>query len=231
MMKKTLLIVLAVGLVVAMVGGSAEAKKAKPVATTLYMHGPSQLGEMDADGVVNAGYLPMDSTKPTGSAPKSKQILNYSVGPNTLCAGNDLFPVWTGHLSGHVVGTLKVTVFSAGTPSAVDIRVWPDVSSELCTSSVAGANEYIPPAAHQVVTLAAGQGSVTATIPNVNFVATEGLMVQISPDAPAATVPDPTGGSHTVLTPSFDRVLYDASGFETSISFSCIPTSGTSCTS
>ncbi|MFN2595191.1 MAG: hypothetical protein ABR579_09930 [Actinomycetota bacterium] len=229
-MKRAFVILTSMGLIAGALAIPAQAKKAKPVATTLYMHGPSQAGELDADGVVNPGYLPMDSTKPTGSAPKSKQITNYMAGPNTQCAGNDLFPVWTGHLAGHVVGTLKVTIFSAGTPSTVDVRVWPDVSSQLCTSSVAGANTYIPPAAHQVVTLPAGQGSVTATINNVNFTATEGLMVQITPDGIAANVPDPTGGNHPLLTPSFDRVLYDAAGYETSISFSCIPRSGTSCT-
>ncbi len=227
-MKKTLLVALSVALIGAAIAAPASAKKtkAKPVATTLYFHGASQLGEMDSDGVVNTGYLPMDVTKPTDSAPKSRQITNYAGGPNWNCAGNNLFPVWVGHLTGHVVGTLKVTVYSAGSPSAVDIRVWPDVNSQLCDSDVAGTHEYIQPAAHQVVTLPAGQGSVTATMNKVDFSAAEYLMVQVTPDGINNL------GPRSVATPSFDRVLYDAAGYETSVSFSCIPAAGASdCTS
>jgi hypothetical protein len=218
-MKRILVLVSVLGLVaVSAAPGNAAAK---PVKTTLYLHGTQPLGELESDGIVNANYLPMDTTKPTGQAPKSRQVTNYAVGPNTQCAGNALFPVWLGPLSGTVKGTVKVTLFLAGTPSDVDVRIWPDVNSSLCTNKTLGANQYPKPAGEVVVTTPPGGGQVTAMIKNVNFKAQAMFMIQLSPSGPAL----PAG-----MVPSFDRVLYDAASFASSVQFTCTPAKGTSCT-
>ncbi|MDQ3878432.1 MAG: hypothetical protein M3290_08820, partial [Actinomycetota bacterium] len=73
-MKRTLVVLVTVGLIATALAVPAQAKKAKPVATTLYAHGPSQLGEVDgaqwfSDAVGGGGGespLTLDATAPTG---------------------------------------------------------------------------------------------------------------------------------------------------------------------
>lgn len=226
-LRKLVVVVLAAALVAGALVGSADAKKKakKPVVTTFHLHGSQPAGEAESDPVVNPVYLPMDATAPTGSTPKSKQITNLLVSPNTQCAGNQLFPVWVGKLAGHVVGDVKVTLSTLSTPNGkVDVRIWPDVNSSLCTSSLAGTDEYPKPAAEKTVDLPAGPGSTEIDLGNVDFTATGVLMIQISP------TPGPTVGPQATLTPFAGRVLYDATAYDSTITFSCIPTSGSSCT-
>lgn len=201
-------------------------KKAKPVATKLFFHGDTVIGENDSIAVVNDVFLPMDATEPTGAEPKSKQIVNGIVTPNTQCAGNNLFPVWSGALAGTVKGDVKVTFSAVGTPGPVSVRIWPDVGSLLCTSATSGSTDYPEPAGEVVVDLPAGEGTVEAVMEDVNFKAIGSLMVQISPVV-AADLPDPAG---SVLTPFIARVLYDTPDFASAIEFNCTPKSGTSCT-
>src|SRR5688572_7942877 len=98
-MKKVIAIGLAVGLLGAALAGPAMAKKAKPVPTKLFLHGSTVIGENDSFSLVAEGYLPMDKNEPSAEM-KSRQITNYVGGPNSNCAGNNLFPVWTGAVSG-----------------------------------------------------------------------------------------------------------------------------------
>lgn len=224
-MKKLLILAVAAGLLVAPVSASAG-KKAKPVPTKLFLHGATALGENDSMAIVNDVFLPMDPTEPAGAEPKSKQITNGIVTPNTQCAGNNLFPVWSGQIAGTVKGDVKLTFSTVGTPGPVVVRIWPDVGSLMCTSSLSGSTDYPEPAGEVTVDLPPGEGTVEAVMEGVNFKAVGSLMVQISP-AVAADLPDPAG---VVLTPSLARVLYDTPDFASALEFTCIPATGKTCT-
>jgi hypothetical protein len=213
-MKRTMIILLVLGLLAGSLSSGATAakkkkkkKKAKPVATSLYFHGSTD--PVDDTGSTGSAYLKMDTKKPTESAPKSKQILNYVRGPNTMCAGNNLFPVWTGSLKGTVKGDMKVTFDTVASPAGqVEIEVWPDVMSQLCTNETLGVDDYIEPAGEVTVDLPPGPGVVEATIKGVNFKAIGSMMVQITP---------------ILDTPFFGRVLYDTPDMDAHISFKCVP--------
>ena len=216
-MRKPLAIAILAGLVAASLAAPAFAAKKKPVATTLYLHGTEVVGETESMAIVAPGYFSMDATEPSGSEPKSKQLTNYVAGPNTQCAGNELFPVWVGDLSGTVKGDVTVTFHTISTPAAaVDVRIWPDVNSQLCTQETLGAFDYPEPAGEVRVNLPPGPGSVEAVIEGVNFKAGSVLMLQLTP---------------VVEGPFFGRVLYDSTQFVSKIDFNCIPAGGAkSCT-
>lgn len=226
-MRKTLAVALVVGLMTGALVGPAEAgkkKKAKPVATTLFLHGTEKFGEMESFSFLADAYLKMDPTAPTGTDTKSKGITNYGIGPNTRCAGNSLFPTYVGELQGTVKGDVKVSLNTVASPgAAVEVRIWPDLASLACDS--AAGNEYIEPAGSAVVALPAGQGTVEAVIEGVDFKATAGLMLQVSP----ATMD--VAGTPRPLPPFFGRLLYDSEAAPSSISFSCLPSSGKTCAS
>lgn len=217
-MKRSFIILLVVSLIGGLVGGGAVAakkkkKKAKPVKTTLYMHGVETVDEPNSQP--GGAYLKMDTKKPVGETPKSKQITNYVGGPNTTCAGNNLFPVWTGATSGTIKGDMKITFDVVSSPGGqVEVEVWPDVVSQLCDSPSLGANDYIEPSGQVTVDLPAGPGTVKAVIKGVNFKAIGSMMVQITP---------------ILDTPFFGRVLYDSADMNANISFMCIPTKGKRC--
>jgi hypothetical protein len=207
---------------------SAEAakKKAKPVKTTLYLHGDTIVGENDSFTAVNDQFLKMDAKEPTGTEPKSRIITNYVVGPNHQCAGNSLFPVWTGQLVGRVKGDVKVVLHAIGTPGPVVLRIWPDIAGQACDSEATGAMDYVKPAGEITVDLPPGHGMIEAVFENVDFTAKGVLMFQISPEV-AVDLPSPAG---SLLNPFISRVVYDATDFVSSLEFSCTPSSGNSCT-
>jgi hypothetical protein len=220
-LKAPATIALAATLVVATLVADAGAKKrARPVNTRLYLHGTNPADEIDYGPLANA-YPIMDPKKPAAGAPKSKQITNYIVGPNDLCAGNNFFPVWIGNVKGTVVGKMKLTFTTVSTPGKVDVRVWPDVASALCTSELAETNAYPKPAAEVTVDLPPGGGTVKAVTKKVRFRATRSLMVQITPE---------TGPTPDLLDPFVARVFYDSPEFASSLQFKCIPARGRSCT-
>lgn len=218
-MRKPLVIALSAGLIAASLATPALAgkKKAKPVATTLYLHGNEVVGEVENFGLIASGtFMSMDANEPTGAEPKSKFFTNYVGGPNTECAGNDFFPVWVGDVSGKVTGDVKVTFNSIATPGGViDVRIWPDVASQLCTNETLGAFDYPEPAGEVRVNLPAGPGSVEAVIEGVNFTAGSKLMLQLTPD---------------IASPFVGRALYDSTSYISKIEFNCTPASGKSCT-
>ena len=225
-MKKIVILLAIVGLVGSMLAAPATAakkKKAKPVATTLFFHGTSQVGEEDSFPNVNDAYLKMDATEPASSDIKSKQIFNGVATPNHMCAGNNFFPVWIGDVSGTVVGDMKVRFHTVGTPGKVLVRLWPDQLSQACTSTASGTTDYVEPVAEVVVDLPPGVGEVEAVLEGLNFKAAVGLMVQISPDFV------PVAADRGIMPPFFSRVLYDSTDYPSSIEFSCIPAKGISC--
>ncbi|MDQ3964559.1 MAG: hypothetical protein M3277_11720 [Actinomycetota bacterium] len=226
-MKRLLVLMMVTGLVFGSIAAAEAGKrKAKPVLTTLFLHGDTLLGENDSMTLVNDVFLKMDAKEPTGSEPKSRFIMNYGVGPNTQCAGNNLFPVWTGPLTGQVQGDVKVTLHTIGTPGPVVLRIWPDIAGQACDSELTGAKAYVEPAGEITVDLPPGHGEIEAVFKDVNFAAQGILMFQLSP-AVAVDLPSPAGA---ILNPFVSRVLYDSTDFVSSLEFSCIPSSGKACT-
>lgn len=212
-MRKFVALSVVAGLCIVGAAGPAQAKKAKPVVTTLFLHGSSPLGEVDSNPV-NSEFQLMDTTEPQGTQSKSKQITNLFVTPNVVCAGNQLFPVWVGNVKGKIVGDMKLTFSAIGTPGTVLVRVWPDIGALMCNA------DYVEAAGEVEVDLPAGQGTVEAVIPKVNFTAKSSLMVQVSPFILVDT-PDPT--PFNVLGPFVSRVLYDSTTAPSSLEFTCIP--------
>lgn len=222
--RKTATCILAGALVAgALVVPAAAKKKAKPVATTLYMHGASIVGEADSSPQVADAPLPMDPNEPEGAEPKSHGIANGVVTPNHQCAGNNLFPVFVGDVSGQIVGDMKVTLHALATPGKVDVRVWADKMGLLCTSDLSGSADYPEPAGEVTVDLPAGHGVIEAVFEDLNFPASANLMIQVSPEA--TPVDTPAGEQH-YFAPFVARVLYDAVDFASNVEFSCIPPKG-----
>ena len=218
-MKKSIVTVLALGLVVASLGapaGAAKKKKkaAKPVATTLYFHGAQTVGEAELpDRVPAFAAFPMDKNKPAAGQPKSVFVTNLVVSPNTNCDGNVILPWWKGNLAGTVVGDLKVTIHNASTPAKLVVDVLADPTNT-CDDFQTPDDESPPPAATQTVDVL-GPGATVVTFKKLRFKTLASLGVQLS---------IPTGNPGQV------RALYDSADYASNVSFKCIPSRGKSCT-
>lgn len=211
-MKRFLVLSLALGLVFGSIAtADAKKKKAKPIPATFYFHGTEMLGEVDMANNFGVGYNKMDTTEPSGPAPKSMGLVDYVVGPNSDCAGNYLYPVWTGQLAGRIVGELKVTFHSVAAPRSVDVRIWPDIMSQACAGNDLAEGTYPAPVLEQSVDLPAGPGVTEVVFENVNFQVMGSMMVQITPPAG-----EPLPG----------RILYDSADYASSVEFTCIPSKG-----
>lgn len=223
-MKRIVVSVLAAAVAVGALGLPAQAKKKKKpappapaaVATTLYMNGTTQVGEQETANAAPARpgtYLTLE--KEPGSAERSHGVPSYSVGPNNRCAGNSLFPVFTGPTSGTIRGDVKITFEAMSTPGGkAELRIWPDLSAQACN------DEFPEPAGAVVVDLPTGRGAVEATIPGVDFVALQSIMIQITGVAGTANPPAPT------IPPFYARAFYGTD--KSKVEFSCIPTGGAS---
>lgn len=232
-LRKSLIVALAGGLVAgAFMTPAVAKKKAKPVPTTLYMHGNEVVGELESSPQVADAPLRMDPTEPTGAEPKSHGIANGLVTPNEQCAGNNLFPVFVGDVSGRIVGDMTVTLHALSTPGAsVDVRVWNDKMGLLCTSELSGSADYPEPVAEQTVALPAGAGALEVTFEKLDFVASANLMIQVSPTV-ATELPTPDPAPDGVFGPFVARVLYDSTDYASNVAFQCIPAKGKkTCTS
>lgn len=228
--KRLIVIALVAGLIagalVAPAGAAKKKKKAKAVATTLYMQGSETIGESESMSIVADGYLDLVPEEPEGSDTKSKGLLNYVRGPNDQCAGNSLWPVFVGRLSGTVKGDMTVVLNVASTPGEIKVRVWPDVNSQMCTQETLGSFDYPEPAAEAVVAVSPAETEIEIPLEKVNFKATSVLMVQVSP------VSMDTGtDAGTFFPPLVGRVLYGSAGALSRIEFRCTPARGKSCTS
>ena len=222
-MRKLVVCGLVAGLVLSafVVPGVAKKKpkpKPKPVATSLWFHGEGPVGEVEnaqylagALPTGNWAYMPMDSTEPTGSG-ASMGLTTYVGGPNTQCAGSNLFPTWVGEVVGTVKGDVKVTFFATASPgSIVDVRVWPDLIALTCNADLP------PPAREAFVEIPPGQTKVEVVMPGDPFKAAGKLMVAISPAA------GPAPGSTSAF---LGRVDYDSPTKNSGMSFGCIPPKG-----
>lgn len=210
-MKKLLVAAIVAGLLVPPVSASAG-KTTKPVKTTLYMHGDHQVG----DGLQLVTFLEegkpmsMDATEPAAGPPKS---MSHWFSANEECAGNSLWPAWEGHLSGTVVGDLKVVIHTLGAPSKLKVRLWADIPFSSCSSTTAGVADFKPPQLAQEVDVPAGLNETTAVFKKVRLPIGFNLIAQV----------------HTTALRQQGRVVYDAADFATRIEFNCIPAQGKTC--
>jgi hypothetical protein len=220
-MRRIFTLVILASLIAGAISAPAVAQKKRkpraPIATDLYLHGTQAAGEMESFvPIVHEDLLTMDATPPT-SQEKSKQITNYSAGPNTQCAGNNLFPAWIGEASGKVVGDIKFVFTSVGSPGLVDIKVWADIpgGTDFCNDG------YVEPNAQALaVALPAGEADVEAILEGTGFNVTRTLLIQISP-----STMDVGGTQRPGSNVFFSRIEYDSEGHASALSFSCLPPS------
>lgn len=210
-MKRIVALVAVFGLMFGMLtAAEAGKKKKKPVKSTLYFHGTETAGDLDTINNFGTAYSEMDTTKPGGDPPKSKQLSWWKGVPFNDCAGSYLAPVWRGEVAGRVIGDIKVTLFAAGAPTNVIVQVWPDLMTQQCASNDLSEGEY-PQAAEASTTLAPGEN--TFVIEDVNIKARGALTLQVTGDGP-----------------TLGRVLYDSADFASRVQFKCIPAKGKTCT-
>lgn len=207
-MKKIVLLALASALISGSLLPSAGAAKPKPVKTTLYLHGNAPIGE-GAEGALNISddlQMKLDTTAPSDPLPKSYNF-NNPVG-NDKCSGNStFFPTWNGDLAGTIVGDVTWTAHFVAPPSQVIARIWTDTPISSCNES------YIEPAAEVTVDIPAGRNAVEIVFPKLKLKAGYNVMVELLQRSASKQ----------------GRVLYDAVGFESALTFDCIPLKGKTC--
>jgi hypothetical protein len=222
MLRKMLVVGLAAGVVAGALVMPAQAKKKKPkppppVATTMFMHGPSPIGELDgaqwlADGSSPESPMTLDGVAPTGGQSKSQAY--FSPALNDQCTGLPAaFPTFTGKLIGTIVGDAKLTLHFMSAPATIKARIWADIGAfTMCN------DDYVEPVAEVDVEIPAGQSKVEVVFPGLNLPATASIMIEVL--APSGT----DWGAQV------GRLLYDSTTTDSKIEFGCIPPSGaTSC--
>lgn len=215
-MRRTITILLGLSVVATVFAAPATAaRKPKPVATTLYMHGSVPVGDFTEwlSGPVNGTHRMMDPNEPAAGAPKS-QSYSFAAG-NLECAGNDLFPSWEARIAGTLAGDVTIKAHLVSPGSTVTARVWLDVPFGSCTSSNTGATDFVPPVAEVQVDVPAGSNEVEIVLPGLKGKkATFGMIVELHQTSPAQQ----------------GRVLYDSADYPTRVEFACVPAKGaTSC--
>lgn len=214
-MKKAIAVALSLGLLtgaLAMPAQAGKKKKAKPVQTTLFMHGDVPVGDLLEwiEGVSGGTHNKMDTTEPAAGPPKSHSYTLDGIG-NTQCTGNELFPSWEGQVAGTIVGDLKLYANTLAPPSKVIARVWVDVPFGSCSSSLAGVDDFVDPIAEQEVDVPAGANELEIVFENLKVPAQMNLIVMLHQQG----APQNQG-----------RVLYDSPDFPTRVVFDCIPPKG-----
>ena len=213
-MKRALAVAVALSLVggaLALPATAKKKKKPKKTSVTFYMHGTEQTGEAEVTNAGSGTFMPMDPTKPAAGSPKSMNVTNYLVGPNTACSGNNLVPTWRGRLSGTVKGNVKMTLHTVGSPAAtIQADLFPDGTGG-CESDL-GSTGFVPPVSSVQAEVPPGPGITEVTFPNVNFKAVGSLVVMLS--------------AGTVGNPSQVRVLYDEASYDTNMVLTCTPNKG-----
>lgn len=207
-MKRIAALALVAGLISVAVLAPAGAAKPKPVKTTLYLHGNAPVGE-GAEGALNIAddaEMKLDTNAPTDPVPKSYNF-NNPVG-NDQCSGNStFFPTWSGDLAGTIVGDVTWTAHFVGPPSQVIARIWTDTPISSCNEG------YIEPAQEIVVDVPAGHNAVDIVFPKMKLKAGYSIMVELLQRSVSKQ----------------GRVLYDAVGHESALTFKCIPAAGKTC--
>ena len=198
-----------------------------PIEVTYHMHGDDDAAYVDENAYAAGGILPMDREAPTGDF-ESQSLKNYGQGPNAACAGNALFPVWSGFMGkGTVLGEAVFAfdvVGSTGGPVTIDVFV--DVSAQACNEA------YPEPAASATVALPAGAGRVEAALDLEGVAPGAYLMVQVRPADSANGQPNPVPnpgapvwpGAVLPLDPTAQgRLLYDSPDYDATLTMTCQP--------
>ena len=213
-MKKALVLALTVGLVAGAMSVPAVAKKkAKPAATTFFLHGNMPVGDglETASNLTDQTIMRMDGNEPTEAYPKS---MSYSSpAGNSQCTGNPLFPSWEGRMAGKIVGDVTFKANFVGGPGTAIARLWTDVPFASCTSSAAGTDAFVDPLSEVQVEVPPGQNEVEIVFENVNVKVISNMIVELHQSTPT----------------NQGRVLYDSPDFASRLEFRCVPASGKSC--
>ncbi len=212
-MKKSIVALCVLGLIGSLLVAPASAgkkKKVKPVATTLYFHGPKPLGEADgAEWLTSLGGPPLTTltpAEPVDAFPKSQALGNPAL--NTQCTGLPTgFPTFQGPLTGTILGDAKITASFISPPGTVTARIWVDVPNFSCNDG------YVEPASEVVVDVPPGQSEVEIVFEQLNLTANHWVLVELL--GSGATYPG--------------RLLYDSPDAATRLEFNCVPASGKSC--
>lgn len=208
-MKKLLFVALSAALVGGALAAPASGAKAKPVKTSLYLHGAYPAGEGDgADWIANSTPpMSMDPTEPSAAEPKS---MGYSGAAfNDQCSGLPLvFPTWVGNLQGTIVGDAHLKAHFVAAPATITARIWVDTPVFSCNES------FVPPAQEVQVEIPAGHNEVDIVFKGLRLKATANVMIELLSQSPAAQ----------------GRVLYDSADMASVLQFKCIPARGKSCT-
>lgn len=212
-MKPLIGISLILGLVVGSVA-TADAAKKKPAPVEFFFHGTEAIGEIDLVNNFGAAYNKMDTTEPDGDVPKSITGLTWAEDPQMWndCAGMYTLPVWTGPLSGRIVGDMKLTLHTISVGRPMTVEIWPDIATQTCASNDLSEGTYPEPAAMARIDIPPGHSTVEYTFEDVNIKAVGSLLIQFTSVGPAAA-----------------RILYDSPDLASSLSFKCIPARGKSC--
>ena len=176
-------------------------------AVTFWFHGDAPVDEPSR--IPGDPYMGMDTVEPTGSEPSSKGVLNYVVGPNVSCQGNNLLPTWEGFVEGTVVGDVTLTIPTIAGASTMRIDVFAD-GTGACNSDLSGSTGYTPPFISETVPVPPGAGEVTLTVSDIEQPVDFSLLIMLSAGDEASQT----------------RVLYDSADFPARIEFSCLPAEG-----
>jgi hypothetical protein len=209
-MRRALVVAGILGLVAGSLAApvQARAKRAKPVKTTLYMHGNAPVGDL------TELYFNVGEGKVMAMEPYPKSFSYQQVIANDECTGNPLTPSWQGDVSGTIVGDIKWVTHLLAPPSRVTARLWVDIPFASCTSSNTGAENFRPPDAEATVDVPPGHNEVKIVFKGVKKLKVQGTMIvqliELQPN-------------------NQGRVFYDSPDFPTRLQFSCVPARGKSC--
>jgi thiol-disulfide isomerase/thioredoxin len=191
-----------------------------PIAHTYHLHGSYEADEVSyADGL--DGVSRMDTTAPTGDAPKSRFATNYGIGPNPSCSGNGLLAAWRGNVDGLVTGTLSIEVPAVSSGATVVVDVFAD-GGGACNEA------YVEPVLSATVEAAPGEAPLAVVFSDVEFEAINDVTVQFRiVDDVDVTVEDGETGttvSRSVQKPNEHiRLMFDAAEYDGTVTFECIP--------
>jgi hypothetical protein len=192
---------------------AAAAPRPAGVRQTLYMHGPSQLGEQDAAAwlatlkFTKTSPFTLDTKKPQAAQAKS---MGYASLLNDQCSGTPVYPTFQGALVGTLTSLPELDLHLLGAPGRLRAQIWIDTPMYMCNL------EYVSPVATVDFDVPAGQARVKVRFPKLSSRRTARKQITVMILAP--TVPAYSG--------QMGRLQYDGVSAASSMSFVCMPAKG-----